>query len=150
MGAVEQTGSSLKRMLLSGRLTATFTVTSWCVFALMIVQFWLLVEGVGEDITPAEAGVVLVFANLAGVLSALPLGLGALDVTMVALLRAYGVDTDAALGVVVLTRCLINLPTGILGLLAYLIALRQRPPGAARNGERSDVQPLSPNPGAGV
>ncbi len=151
MGSVEQAGTSVKRLLKSNRLSFTFAATSWVVFVLMILQFWLLVEGLGEEITPAEAGVVVVFANLAGVLSALPLGLGAMDVTMIALLRAYDVDTDAALGVVVLTRCLIYLPTGVLGLLAYLIALRQRPPGAARNGERKEVPPaMAPNPDARV
>jgi uncharacterized protein (TIRG00374 family) len=151
LGSVEQTGTSLKRLLTSGRLAITFPVTSWVVFVLMIAQFWLLVEGLGENISPAEAGVVLVFANLAGVLSALPLGLGAMDVTMVALLKAYDVDVDAALAVVVLTRCLIHLPTGILGLAAYVITLRRRPPGSAANGERTEVPTgLAPNPDAHV
>jgi uncharacterized protein (TIRG00374 family) len=150
IGSMEQTGTSMKRLLASRRLGFTFVVTSWVVFAITILQFWLLVEGLGEEITPAQAGVVLVFGSLAGLLSALPLGLGAMDVTMVALLRAYDVETDTALGVVVLTRCLVHLPAGILGLVAYLIVLRQRPPGAEPNGGRSDVSGLAPNTDARV
>jgi uncharacterized protein (TIRG00374 family) len=143
LGAMEETGSTLQQLLESTRLTFTFVGSSTLVFIIMIAQYWILVEGLGESLTPAEAGVVLVFANLAGVLSALPLGLGAMDVTMVALLRAYGVDVEPALAVVVLTRCLIHLPTGLLGLLAYLVALQQRHPGhPGRTGQQS---PLAPN-----
>jgi uncharacterized membrane protein YbhN (UPF0104 family) len=144
-GAAREAGSSLRLLLANGRLTATFPLFSWTIFALMVAQFWLLTQGLGESITPAEACAVLVFANLAGMLSALPLGLGATDVVMVSLLRAYGVDAAAAAAITVLARCLIHLPTGLLGLAAYLVTLRQRP------GEETpglhDIRPgLTPNP----
>ena len=132
---LSESGSALERLWLSPRLAMSFTILSYLTFMAMVLQFWLLVEGMGGGISLWEAWVVLVVSTVAGVLSGLPLGLGATDAVMVSLLRAYGVDVPSAATIVLLMRCLINLPTGLLALLAYLAVLRQR---AQR------VAPLSP------
>jgi uncharacterized protein (TIRG00374 family) len=124
---LDGTGESLKALWLNPRGVIGFALLSYLTFGAMLLQFWLLVDGLGVAVAPAEVWVVLVTSNLAGVASALPLGLGATDAVMVALLRAYDVDLSTAGAITVLMRCLVNLPTGLLGLAAYLTALTQRP-----------------------
>lgn len=122
----EESAHVLKSLWLNARLAASFAMLTYLTFGLMLLQFWLLTSGLGQDVAPAEVWVIVVASNLAGMASALPLGLGATDAVMVALLRAYDVDLAAAGAITVLNRCLINLPTGLLGLGGYLVALRQR------------------------
>jgi len=125
--ATRESGTALSQLFLSPRLTVSFCLTTYLTFLIMTLQFWILVREITPGVSLSEAGVVLVASNLAGILSGMPLGLGATDAAMVSLLGAYGADAPASATVVVLMRGLINLPTGILGLLAYLTALRQRP-----------------------
>ena len=128
LGGLSEASDSIDKLWRSTGLTLPFTALSLMVFGLMTLQFWLLVEGTGESISLSEAWVVFFAANMAGVLSGLPLGLGATDAVMVSLLSAYGVDLSAAAAIAILVRVLINLPTGILGLIAYLVAVRQTRP----------------------
>lgn len=137
---LDGTGESLKVLWLNPRLVIAFALLSYLIFGAMLIQFWLLVDGLGVDVAPAEVWVVLVTSNLAGVVSALPLGLGATDAVMVALLRAYDVDLSTAGAITVLMRCLVNLPTGLLGLAAYVTALRRRGDGAASEPGVMDVR----------
>lgn len=125
LGGLSEASDSADTLWRSAGLALSFTVLSLVVFGLMAVQFWLLVEGTGENISLTEAWVVFFVANMAGVLSGLPLGLGASDAVMVSLLNAYGVELAAAAAIAVLVRVLINLPTGVLGLMAYVVAVRQ-------------------------
>jgi uncharacterized membrane protein YbhN (UPF0104 family) len=99
-----------------------------------------LTNGLGWD-RRTDGWVVVVASNLAGMASALPLGLGATDAVMVALLRAYDVDPSVAGAITVLNRCLINLPTGLLGLAGYLTALRQRATFTPQGPSVADVRP---------
>lgn len=124
---LKESRTALSELFLSPRLIVSFCLTTYLTFFIMTLQFWILVREATPGISLSEAGVILVASNLAGILSGLPLGLGATDAAMVSLLGAYGADAPASATVVVLMRGLINLPTGILGLLAYLTALRQRP-----------------------
>lgn len=129
--ALGESRATLDELFLSRRLIVSFCLTTYLTFFIMTLQFWLLVREVTAGLSLPEAWVVLVASNLAGMLSGLPLGLGATDATMVSLLGAYGSGGAAAATVVVLLRGLINLPTGLLGLLSYVAALRQRPAEAA-------------------
>jgi uncharacterized protein (TIRG00374 family) len=108
---------------------AFFIALSAITFLVMAIQFWLIPEALGQDISLQEAWVVLTAGAMAGFLSGLPLGLGATDAVMLSLLKAYGVETTEAGQIVILTRVLINLPGGLLGLAAYLLAVRQKPAG---------------------
>lgn len=122
-----ESGTALSQLFLSPRLALSFCLTTYLTFFIMMLQFWVLVHEVSSGVSLSEAWVVLVASNLAGILSGLPLGLGVTDAVMVSLLGVYGVGVPASATVVILMRGLINLSTGILGLLAYLTALRQRP-----------------------
>jgi uncharacterized membrane protein YbhN (UPF0104 family) len=125
VGGLSEAGDTADRLWRSPGLALSFSVLSACVFGIMMLQFWLLVQGTGENLSLTEAWVVLFVANMVGVLSGLPLGLGASDAVMVSLLNAYGVDLGAAAAIAVLVRVLMNLPAGIFGLIAYLLAVRQ-------------------------
>jgi uncharacterized protein (TIRG00374 family) len=124
---VEEGSATLTKLWTTAVVVAGFVVLSAVVFVLQAFQFWLLPEALGEDISLQEAYVVLTASAMAGFISGLPLGLGATDAVMLSLLRAYGVDTTEAGQIVILNRVLINLPGGLFGLGAYLLALRQKP-----------------------
>lgn len=124
---VEEGSATLAKLWTSAVVVAAFVVLSAIAFLVLALQFWLLPEALGQDISVQEAYVVLTASAMAGFLSGLPLGLGATDAVMLSLLRAYGVDTTEAGQIVILNRVLINLPTGLFGLGAYLLALRQKP-----------------------
>lgn len=122
---VKESGSTLSKLWLNPGVVAAFVALSAVAFAVMAVQFWLLTEALHQDITLQEAWVVLTAGAMAGFVSGLPLGLGATDAVMLSLLKAYGVETTEAGQIVILSRVLINLPGGLFGLAAYLIAVRQ-------------------------
>ncbi len=127
LDASRESGTTLSQLFLSPRLAVSFCLTTYLTFLIMAAQFWVLVHEVTPGVSLSEAWVILVTSNVVGILSGLPLGLGVTDAVMVSLLGVYGVGVPASATVVILMRGLINLPTGILGLLAYLTALRQRP-----------------------
>jgi uncharacterized protein (TIRG00374 family) len=127
VGGLSEASDAVDTLWRSTGLALSFSALSVTVFAVMGLQFWLLVQGTGESVSLTEAWVVLFVANMVGVLSGLPLGLGASDAVMVSLLNAYGVDLAAAAAIAVLVRVLINLPSGVFGLIAYLLAVRQSP-----------------------
>ncbi|MEK7248673.1 MAG: lysylphosphatidylglycerol synthase transmembrane domain-containing protein [Chloroflexota bacterium] len=126
---VKESGSTLSRLWLNATVVAFFIALSAITFLVMAIQFWLIPEALGQDISLQEAWVVLTAGAMAGFLSGLPLGLGATDAVMLSLLKAYGVETTEAGQIVILTRVLINLPGGLFGLAAYLLAVRQKPAG---------------------
>lgn len=138
-GRVREGGSTLQTLWSSPRVVVLFVALGACIFTVNAFQFWFIPRGLGQDISFQEAWVVLSASAMAGFLSGLPFGLGATDAVMLSLLKAYGVDTAAAGQIVILTRTLINLPTGLLGLGAYLIALRQQP----LAGETGATEPAS-------
>ena len=132
---------SLGRLFSSLQLTIAFCLLSYLIFLIMGLQFWILMREIEPSVSFPEAWAVLMASNGAGVLSGLPLGLGATDAVMVSLLRVYGASDAASATAVVLFRGLIHLPTGIMGALAYLMAVRQRAPqspeaGSASSGSR--------------
>ncbi len=135
---LDEAGEAFERLWRSPRLAVAFVVLSLATFGIMLLQFWIVVESTGATIGLQEAWVVLVFSGIAGMASGLPFGLGAGDAVMVSLLSAHGVDVSEAGAVVVLTRVLINLPTGLFGLGAYILALRQ---GSPRSNSDSPAAP---------
>lgn len=124
---VRESSEPLQRLWHSPGLVVWFSLLTYAVFLVLILQFWLLIQGVGESISAQEVWVVLVASSIAGMLSGLPLGLGATDAVMVSLLGTYGIGASSAATVTLLMRCLINLPTGMLALGAYLLAVGKRP-----------------------
>lgn len=122
----KESGTTIRTLAESKVLGGQFAFLTFAVLALMAFQFWLLIQGVGPNLSMQEAWVILAASAMAGMASGLPLGLGATDAVMLSLLRAYDVDTTTAGSIVILNRLLINLPTGLLGFAAYVITLRQQ------------------------
>ena len=125
---LDEAGEAFELLWRAPRLAVSFVALSALTFVVMAFQFWLVVESTGEHTSFSEAWVVLGTAGLVGMFSGLPFGLGAGDAVMISLLGVYGIDVVPAGAVVILTRCFINLPAGLMGLLAYIVALRRRPP----------------------
>lgn len=122
---LEDAGEAFERLWRDPGLAVKFVIQTLVVFAVLLLQFWLVADGAGGGIEPHEAWTILVASAMAGMISGLPFGLGAGDVVMVSLLTAYGQDAPDAAATVILVRLLINLPTGLMGLMAYLVTLRQ-------------------------
>jgi uncharacterized protein (TIRG00374 family) len=137
---LDEAGDTFEQLWRSPRVAAWFVPLSLVTFGILLAQFWIIASATGTGVSPHEAWVVLVVAALAGMASGLPFGLGAGDAVMVSLLTAYGADVTEAGAAVILTRILINLPSGLLGMAAYLIALRQGSSSATGAVER---QPLA-------
>jgi len=140
---VQESGTTVRTLATSKVLDGQFAFLTYAAFAIMAFQFWLLIQGVGENLSMQEAWVILAASAMAGMASGLPLGLGATDAVMLSLFRAYDVDVTTAGSIVILTRLLINLPTGLLGFAAYVITLRQQS-AAGRNPASPMPPPLTP------
>ncbi|HLI26898.1 MAG TPA: lysylphosphatidylglycerol synthase domain-containing protein [Chloroflexota bacterium] len=100
---------------------------------------WCSAQALGlEGITLPVAALVFALAQIAGVLSMMPLGLGVLDASGIVLLITLGVDPNRAAATLVVYRLVtlgLNMLLGGLGLLA----LRWLPRGA---GAREPGQPV--------
>jgi hypothetical protein len=116
----------IMRDLRLGLLFAALTVT---VFASMALQLWLIGASLDAQLSPREAALAMGVGSVAGIVSLLPLGLGALDWTMTALLEQAGATLATAAAAVLLLRATVTLPAGLIGLLAYaylVVWLRRR------------------------
>jgi uncharacterized membrane protein YbhN (UPF0104 family) len=121
-----------------GLLFAALTVT---VFALITLQLWLIGASLDAQLSPREAALAMGVGSIAGIVSLLPLGLGALDWTMTALLEQAGATLATAAAVVLLMRMTVTLPSGLIGLLAYaymVLWLRRREALLSTRRERMD------------
>lgn len=67
-------------------------------------SLWLLLEGLGVEVSPATAIAAFCLGTLAGVASLLPGGLGTTEAGMVAILVAQGVPDGAAVAATLLAR----------------------------------------------
>jgi uncharacterized membrane protein YbhN (UPF0104 family) len=101
-----------------------FVLTTAGIFAIFAAQLWLVLIALGTDIGLAGAWAVLGLATIAGVLSALPFGLGAADLVIVVLLGTLGVEATAAGAGALLLRAVATLPLGILGTASWVVLSR--------------------------
>ena len=76
------------------------------------------------DIDSHQVFVIGIVATFAGIVSTLPMGLGAYDGTLVALLALYGIDIEAALLVAIANRLGMILTSIVLGVPSSLSLLR--------------------------
>ncbi len=110
----------LRSIVTDPRRVATFVATTLVIFALFAAQLWLVLSALGVEVSPAGAWAALGLSIVAGVLSALPFGLGAADVILVVLLGAQGVATTDAGAAALLLRLVATLPLGIVGTISWL------------------------------
>lgn len=93
------------RTLLGGGPFVVGTVLGVAAWFLECLGFWLVFRGFGLDAPSLfQATFVYVLATLAGAISMLPGGLGATEVSMTAMLVAFGVTKDVATASTVIIR----------------------------------------------
>jgi uncharacterized protein (TIRG00374 family) len=113
-------------ILASPAVAIGFVASTGLIFIVFAVQLWLILAALGQDISPVAAWAALGIATIAGVLSALPFGLGAADVVMTTLLAVLGVPAAAAGAAALLLRATVTLPLGLAGTASW-IALNRGP-----------------------
>jgi uncharacterized membrane protein YbhN (UPF0104 family) len=108
---------------------AVWTLATCGIYAVNTLQFWLLARSVSDVISAPEAWVALGASQLAGIVSLLPLGFGASDWSLAAILRRFGTTLEQGTAVAVLVRATITLPLLVLALFSYLYlaAVRRMP-----------------------
>jgi len=110
---------ALATLMRDSRLSLLFAGLTITIFATMVLQLWLIADSLAVSLTAGEASVAIGASVVAGIVSFLPLGLGALDWTLTALLEKAGATVASGAAVVVLYRATITLPVGLLGVAAY-------------------------------
>ena len=98
---------------------AVFAATSGLVFAINAAQLSLVAMAIGVDLGLLAAWGALGLSITVGVLSLLPFGLGAADLTLVALLGVLGVRPPDAAAIALGFRLVSTLPIAAAGVGAY-------------------------------
>jgi len=132
------------------RLMLRWSPVTAAIFGINALQLWLVTESVSGGVRIDEAWIGFGASQLAGIVSLLPLGLGAADGSLAALLRQMSsLSLDESTAVAVLVRLAMTLPLGVSAVGAYLYLLAQRavasPPAASgedeeRRSGRRDVR----------
>jgi uncharacterized protein (TIRG00374 family) len=119
-GTLRDVDESLVGIAVSPAVATSFVLSTAVVFATTALQLWLILLSLGEWISPVAAWAALGLATIAGVISALPFGLGAADVVMTGLLTLIGVPSSVAAAAALLLRATVTLPLGLAGTAAWI------------------------------
>jgi uncharacterized protein (TIRG00374 family) len=111
---------SLATLMRDMRLSLLFASLTITIFAAVVLQLWLIADSLSISLSAGEAAVATGASIVAGIASFLPLGLGALDWTLTALLEHAGASVASATSVAILYRATNSLPAGLLGVIAYI------------------------------
>jgi len=130
---------TLAGLLTDPRRAVVFVATTAGVFTCYAAQLMLLLGGLGQPLPIDASWAALGLATVAGVLSALPFGLGAADAVLVVVLGQLGVSPAIAGAAVLLVRATATLPLGIAGAISWALL-------GGRGGMR-DPAPDDPSPG---
>lgn len=128
---------TLAHLVSDPRRSVVFVSCTLGVFACYAAQLSLLLGALGQSVSPEGAWGALGLATVAGVLSALPFGLGAADVVLAAILGQLGVAAAVIGAVVLLLRATATLPLGVAGAISWSSI------GCERHAVRDDVAPAS-------
>lgn len=124
----------LERLLGERRLLAAWSAVTAAIFCVVTLQFWLLARALSHVVSPQEAWVAFGASQLAAIVSLLPLGLGAADGSIAAILRRAGMTLEQGTAVAILVRATITLPLGLAAVICYLYLQRL---GRATDGRAS-------------
>ena len=119
------------------KLLAGWSMLTAAMFAIAMLQLWLLARSVSHAIRPEEAWVGYGASQLAGIASLLPLGLGAADGSLAALLRRMGTTLEEGTVVAILVRATMTLPLGLMAVASWVwLARLGAPEQRAENREQ--------------
>lgn len=110
----------LARIITDPARAAAFIVSTLVIFAVFAAQLWLVLVALGSPLSGLGVWAALGLSIVAGVISALPFGLGAADVVLVVLLGAQGLAPTEAGAAALLLRLSATLPLGIVGTVSWL------------------------------
>lgn len=96
-------------------------------FGVVTLQFWMLAHALEDTITPLEAWIAFGGSQLAALVSLIPLGLGASDASLAAILDRFGMTLEHGAAVAVLVRATATLPLIILAAASWLYLARRTP-----------------------
>jgi uncharacterized protein (TIRG00374 family) len=118
--------TSLATLLASPGVASVFVASTAVVFTATAVQLWLILFALGHVVPLLATWAALGLGTIAGVLSALPFGLGAADVVVTGLLVGLGVPAAAAAAAALLLRATVTLPLGLAGTASWVVLNRGR------------------------
>lgn len=143
VGYLVSVDDHLHAILTSPRRAIHFVGSTAAIFVVFTAQLWLLLDALGSTVQPVGVWSVYGIATIAGVVSALPFGLGATDIVIVIGLGILGVAPPTATAATLMLRFVSTLPIGIVGTISW-ISLSRRPEAGAyglptgREHERSE------------
>jgi uncharacterized protein (TIRG00374 family) len=138
-GRLADVDARLAQIVLSPTRSLHFVVTTAAIFVVFTVQLELVLQAVGVHLPPGGVWAANGLAICAGVLSALPFGLGAADAVLVLLLVAQGADAAAASAAAIMLRSVTTLPLGLAGTISWLLlsgAAPGEPPASSGTASR--------------
>jgi len=112
-------------VLLQRPNTLGWSVLSLAGAGASVTLFWLVVRGVGGDLSWPVTSFVLAASYVAGAVSLIPGGIGAAEASVVGLLVAVGVDPATAIAAALIQRIADKGFATLMGFIAYAIARRR-------------------------
>src|SRR5207237_465933 len=103
-------------------------------FIVMGAQLWLVMLALEHQVPITQAVAANSTSQVAGILSALPFGIGSQDAILVTVFAGYGVTVALAASAAVLVRAVTTIPQALAGLVAYL-TIQKSAAGAAMEVE---------------
>lgn len=119
LGGLRRASDRLGWILDHRGVFAVWSLVTACILMLSALQVWLLARSVADIVDVKEAWVAFGGSQLAGIVSLLPLGIGALDGSLAAILRKYGMSFGQGTAAAVLLRAVITIPYGIVAIACY-------------------------------
>ena len=117
---------TLETLVTDPRRAVVFVATTAGIFACYAAQLSLVLGVLGEPLPLDASWAALGLATVAGVLSALPFGLGAADAVLALVLGQLGTSAAVSGAAVLLIRLVATLPLGIAGALSWSVLGRAR------------------------
>jgi uncharacterized protein (TIRG00374 family) len=118
--------SRLASIVMPPTRSVHFVVTTALIFAMFTAQLDLVLGALGVSLAPGGVWAAMGLAICAGVLSALPFGLGAADAVLVLLLASQGVAAPIASAAAIILRAVTTLPLGLAGTASWIYLGRAR------------------------
>lgn len=120
-------GSQLRFLLRSPSLLVPWFAVTAAIFAIFTLQFWLLARSIEDVVSPTEVWIAFGASQLAAIVSLIPLGLGASDASLAAILNKYGMTLESGATVAILVRAASTLPLIILAAASWVYLSRKAP-----------------------
>lgn len=134
--------SALALLFADAALAARFSVITLLFFTTSALQLWVIASALDLSLSFSAAWLAWGGFAVVGVLSFLPAGLGPADAALVFLLDRQAIAVGSATVLAIILRLLVQLPSGLMAIAAFVYATR-RTPGLAVSVSNGDVGDLA-------